>query len=318
MPKITPDKIKKIVQKSNAAELQREAEYQNGYAAEFPKGMTATQGRKIAKTIGKLLKIDVTEYIDEGENQDGNGYWKQFTKFSDLQADIKLYFAESTEETTPTGAAIKKFTKVETKKATLDETGTAILLAQLAEDLGMHVPDVANLPERLKEANLPTKLERWQIDLAHRLNRNAIEASLWRNNRPMTEKAPTPSWEKAKAEIAKPSESQQFLDDLKAKKAKAEKSFDEKNPPTSKPSKSTSEKAPSTRTQVFGFAATAVVRALGKKGIAFDKVKTAMAKQGVSLSDSTLKIQLRAGQTGDAARGEPAKLTPTQEKQLLS
>jgi hypothetical protein len=83
--------------------------------------------------------------------------------------------------------------------ATLEQTGQAVILAGLAEELGMHVPHVVEFPQRLLTAGLPVKLDRWVVDLAHRLNRNAIDATLFRCNRPTTQQPPDTSWDEALA-----------------------------------------------------------------------------------------------------------------------
>lgn len=69
------------------------------------------------------------------------------------------------------------------------------------------------------------------------------------------------------------------------------------------------------RSQLFGFSATAVMRWMGANGWDFDKAWAAFAGMGVDdLSETTFKIQLRAGAKGE--RGEPAAVTAAQAKEL--
>lgn len=70
------------------------------------------------------------------------------------------------------------------------------------------------------------------------------------------------------------------------------------------------------RYELFGVSVTAVVRALGKMGWDFDKTQAALKRVGAEAAEATVRIQLRAGVKGE--RGEPAKLTADQIKQLES
>jgi SPP1 gp7 family putative phage head morphogenesis protein len=65
---------------------------------------------------------------------------------------------------------------------------------------------------------------------------------------------------------------------------------------------------------LWGLQPTAVVRWMGKEGWSFEDAKKALAASDVSIADATLKIQLRAGKTGE--RGDPATLTAEQIQQL--
>lgn len=68
------------------------------------------------------------------------------------------------------------------------------------------------------------------------------------------------------------------------------------------------------RYDVLGHTATAALRFLGKKGWKFDQARKAFDKLGVECSDTTIKIQLRAGSKGE--RGEPAPVTKEQFAEL--
>jgi hypothetical protein len=70
------------------------------------------------------------------------------------------------------------------------ERGMAVALAELAAARVMDVADVVTFPKMLAEAGLPEKPGHRLVELAHRLNRNSIEAMLWRCNRPLTEEPP--------------------------------------------------------------------------------------------------------------------------------
>lgn len=69
----------------------------------------------------------------------------------------------------------------------------------------------------------------------------------------------------------------------------------------------------------FGYAPTAVMRALGKEGLSTAHVRDIFKARKIKASDSTLSIQVNAGRTkGFADRGEPAPLTQAQIKELTS
>ncbi len=61
------------------------------------------------------------------------------------------------------------------------------------------------------------------------------------------------------------------------------------------------------RPKIFNHPTTAVIRWMGTDCWDFDEAKTALTEMGADVSDITIRIQLRAGKTGD--RGPPAKLT---------
>lgn len=70
------------------------------------------------------------------------------------------------------------------------ERGMAVALAELASARVMDVGDVVTLPYLLAEAGLPERPHHRVVLLAHRINRDRIDAMLWRCNRPLTEEAP--------------------------------------------------------------------------------------------------------------------------------
>lgn len=68
------------------------------------------------------------------------------------------------------------------------------------------------------------------------------------------------------------------------------------------------------RTTIFGHPVTAVLRWMGKQGWTFDHAARAVSSFGADIAGGTIKIQLKAGRKGE--RGEPAAITPDQEKEL--
>lgn len=73
---------------------------------------------------------------------------------------------------------------------------------------------------------------------------------------------------------------------------------------------------PRAKTSLLGFPVTAVFRWMGKQGWTAAEAIATAKKMGVECSDSTAKIQVRAGATGDMSRGEPADLTNAQVAEL--
>lgn len=68
------------------------------------------------------------------------------------------------------------------------------------------------------------------------------------------------------------------------------------------------------RNKVFNHHPTAVLRWMGTDHWDFEEARTAMKNMGIEVSDTTIRIQLRAGKKGE--RGEPAKLTEQEMKML--
>lgn len=169
----------------------------------------------------------------------------------------------------------------EPRKVDFAQWGQAIVLSNLAEDLGMHVIDVVeSLLKHCEAAGLPAKPDRWVIDAAHKLNRNAIDASLFRNNRPLTQKAPELSWTEAKAEVETP-----------AGKAVG-----------------TREKVPGkVRHAIFGHPATRVVMWMGKNGIGAIEAAKVLEHFNVASTPASIATFIRSGIKGD--RGDVASLT---------
>lgn len=177
--------------------------------------------------------------------------------------------------------------------------GHAAALAELASAKGMTVKDVLTLPQVLSDAGLPTNLLQSVISRANRFYRDAIDGMMFRCNRPLSQPAP----ELTASEVIKVTKPQAKVQAQASDQAVIEEFNAVRTPKTN-------------RNTLFGFAATAIIRWLGKQGASFDTAKQVLEGNGLAgLSDSTIKIQLRAGVKGD--RGEPANLTEEQAKQLL-
>lgn len=150
--------------------------------------------------------------------------------------------------------------------------GQAIVLSQLAEAKGMHVKDVAGFPHFLLEVGLPEKIEHWIIDQAHKLNRNAIDASLWRWNRPLTQRAPELSWKEARAEketpppVVKPVEIE---------------SEDRTEEPAERPGKKH-------RADIYGFAIKRVVMWMAKQSFETKQINAVLEHFGAKLAPTSI------------------------------
>ena len=68
------------------------------------------------------------------------------------------------------------------------------------------------------------------------------------------------------------------------------------------------------RVGVFGYAATAVIRWMGQNKWSAEDAAKVLKSLGVSVAEATIKIQLRAGLTGE--RGDPAPISKSEEKKL--
>lgn len=67
--------------------------------------------------------------------------------------------------------------------------------------------------------------------------------------------------------------------------------------------------------KVFGHSATAVLRWMGVNGWDFEDAGMAMHTLGCRLSDTTIRLQMKAGK--DGKRGAPAKVTADQARKLV-
>lgn len=212
-------------------------------------------------------------------------------------------------------------------KPDLAAKGIALALAELADQKGMHVPDLLGFPEILREAGLPEKVERWVGLLAHQLNRNMVDGMLFRANwrpapvvHPAVPDPQIPEMTSTEAAAAIEEHNRPKVKALERSIKRHDKEASASRVESLKEQAEGNGHTPrrvQARTELFGFPGTAVIRWLGKQGVAFPKAKAILDKHGLGeMSESTIKIQLRAGLKGE--RGEPAKLTKDQAKQLLS
>jgi hypothetical protein len=215
-------------------------------------------------------------------------------------------------------------------KIDLSLLGQSVALADLADAKGMTPQALTEFPDHLAEAGLPAVISHAVIRRAHELYRNAIDAMLWRlDSRTVKEVAAMPELNLTSAQIEAVTgkisrqEVVQFQK-REEKRAKASPTIDELQAVASgetKPEPKLIRVASATsgpRVGIFGYPATAVVRWMGAKGIGFNDCVAILKAQGCdNLSESTIKIQLRAGAKADASRGEPANLTEEQSTKLL-
>lgn len=188
--------------------------------------------------------------------------------------------------------------------------GMSVALADLADARGMHVNDVVQFHHLLLGAGLPTELPGAVVARANKIQRDAVDAMLWRNNPAARTVADRLCRGEKLVEVLTPAQ-------LPGTRQEAPRAARRANV-DAVPSAVKATVAPkTTRNTLHGFAATAIVRWMGKEGVDFARAKAILVANGLSdLSDSTIKIQLRAGAKGE--RGEPAALTAEQAAALLS
>lgn len=85
-------------------------------------------------------------------------------------------------------------------------------------------------------------------------------------------------------------------------------------PEESKPVVEVQESTHTKRQKLWGYPVTAVIRWMGSEGFTWQEAANVLKKLGVDVADSTIQIQVRAGETG--ARGPAANLTPDQANKL--
>lgn len=73
------------------------------------------------------------------------------------------------------------------------------------------------------------------------------------------------------------------------------------------------------RHKIFGHSCTAVIRWMGANDFTFEDAGVALAYYGAgNVSDTTIRLQLKAGKDGDQKRGPAADLTKAEERQLIA
>lgn len=209
--------------------------------------------------------------------------------------------------------------------------GQAVALADLAEGKGLTVLSVQEFPDHLRSVGLPEKVPHRVANMAHQLFRDRIDAMLFRNNRPLIQQAPVLSREEAEEVISRPVPKPRQMVRLQGREEETEESGTVTQPaprpkqPLRTPNHNdegtiTSKviKAPkSERANLWGFVGTAMCRWFGANGFTFEQTKAVLTAKGLgSLSDNTLKIQMKAGEKKDVTRGEIPVLTDAQVKEL--
>ena len=180
--------------------------------------------------------------------------------------------------------------KAKTQKQAAVQMGPEITLAQrlarCADACGLHVEHAAVNEKRLAEFGLTIADMTGEVIRDAKAIDRAYETSLKQR---IEKLAPKP------AAAAKPAEAKQ---DKPAK-----------NSPDKK------DNGPRKQVQIFGHSATAVLRWMGKNNWNAEDAGVAMTTMGAKyISDTTIRIQLRAGAKGE--RGEPAPITREQAKKL--
>lgn len=207
-------------------------------------------------------------------------------------------------------------------------------LSKLADKHGVSVEGVAADHDLLETAGInPKKVTKKTIAEAKAIDRvdmAKIQARVDKLNKPILDAEKKEVEEVVFHHIKKPaltlmeilakvSNEEMSLDEAQELLMLKAKTAPEKTSPTKAPAKSTQQTtnaAPKAgRSQLFGYSATAVMRWMGANGWSFDKAMAAFAGMGVDdLSETTFKIQLRAGVKGE--RGDPAPVTDKQAAEL--
>jgi hypothetical protein len=192
----------------------------------------------------------------------------------------------------------------------ITDLGISLAIADLADAKGLSVEDVVTMPHVLEAAGLPHPIAPAVARRAHQLYRNAVDGMLWRGNVLKLHSDVRLTKREAEVlieEVAKPAaqvEREMARHEKAAKAAELTKTALADAP--AKPKAGT----------MFDLPATAIVRWLGAYGMSLAAARVVLAKHGLDgLSDSTIKIQLRAGVSGD--RGGAPALTDEQVATLL-
>ncbi len=185
--------------------------------------------------------------------------------------------------------------------------GEAVMLSDLADKLGMTVEAVITFPQHLKDAGLPNVFLPAVVRRAHKINRDGIDAMLWRCNW-KGDVAPTLSRKEAEEKVV---EAEVVIEKKTAKVIAKQEKKDAKVVHVKRT-------IPSTKGSLYGYTGTAIVRWFGANGVSVDDAKSRIKALGFDLSDSTVKIQHRAGLKGDMSRGELPVMTDEQKTALLS
>lgn len=260
--------------------------------------------------------------------------------YTNLPAEKALEVMNATSVGKAVAAMKKEFTGVkgeapESNPAPVKVKSVAQALSDLADKEGCSIEFIAKQTVLLKDAGInPKKVTPKTIAEAKAIDRAEmarIQAKVDELNKPILDaekkelddvvfkhvKKPAPATDLdtileqvSKGEIT-PAQAKALLESTVSKA----KNTTSKTTTAKTESKSGSTQPKAGRSQLFGFSATAVMRWMGANGWDFDKAWAAFAGMGVDdLSETTFKIQLRAGAKGE--RGEPAAVTAAQAKEL--
>ena len=181
--------------------------------------------------------------------------------------------------------------------------GYAVALADLADAKGMDVAGVASLPHLLKDAGLPACIGPSVVRRAHKINRDSIDAMLWRGNR-----------DKAEVEVvAKPKQVKAFRP--VASGEVGPEGLDTGLYPVGVAIKATPKIGAKA---ILGFSASRVVIWMGRKGLSVQQAAKVTNHYGVPYASSSLQILVSDGKSGKNRKGQPAELSETQAAELLA
>lgn len=203
---------------------------------------------------------------------------------------------------------------VETSTIDFVTLGMSVALADLANARGMNVSDVITLPERLASAGLPIDIHGAIIARAVKIQRDEIDAMLWRNNPTARSLAARLANGVRPAEILAVS-----VADVKRVEPKQIAAVVTETPvvPVIAPVTTQREPKPQVkRTSAFGHAGVAIARWLGKNDVSLKDAVAALARVGIThLSEATIKVNLNGGKAG--RYGGAPELTQEQVNELL-
>lgn len=200
-------------------------------------------------------------------------------------------------ETKPDGAIVRQQLDLPSAITTeIAELGLAVLVARLADSAGLAIESLNQVPEVLTGAGLPATIPAKILHQAAQFYRDRVDAILYRCYRPDHN---TTTMTIAQAQAVADSPRQSY------KPAPA---------PTNGTSSPTVSAPAKVRQTIFDHPATRVVMAMGKMGLNNMQAATVLGHFGIRSTPASINTFLRAGAVGQ--RGEPAKLTSDQQKQV--
>lgn len=186
-----------------------------------------------------------------------------------------------------------------------------IRLAKAADKHAMHEKDVQLFSDILKEFDIDyAEINPDVVRAARKINRNkveAMEAKLDAFNEAQRAKLPAPSGIEVIEELADGTIVPDRAASSPAKASEASKPAKAAKPADIAPK-------PLKALAFEKYPATAVIRWMGQQGWSVEQAVNGIEGLKLSVSVDTIRIQLRAGAKGDGSRGEPAPLSPSEEK----